>query len=189
MISENALIARVCHDLITPFNAINLGIEAFIMSEDRILLDEVKKSVDKANGILKFIRELYTNRSSDSCYPIIALKKMISDFLQKYNILPELQSEFENIPNIVGKIIMYNAILAKEIMPFGGKVRIKIDNNSNEIATVCSGRNIALPDMNIEELNHKNVMRFKLLQLLKELKFEVTTYREDDQVIIREQLC
>ena len=41
---ENALVARVCHDLITPFNAINLGVEAFEATQDAIMLETIKES-------------------------------------------------------------------------------------------------------------------------------------------------
>ena len=57
MQSEAAVIARICHDLITPFNAINLGLEAFEMSRDESLLASLRESVDKANVIMKFMRD------------------------------------------------------------------------------------------------------------------------------------
>ena len=53
MQSEAAVIARICHDLITPFNAINLGLEAFEMSRDESLLASLRESVDKANVIIQ----------------------------------------------------------------------------------------------------------------------------------------
>ncbi|MDR1982987.1 MAG: hypothetical protein LBQ08_04300 [Holosporaceae bacterium] len=187
--SENALIARICHDMITPLNAISLGFEAFETSGDKSLFNGIKESIDKANIILTFVRELYSEKSNTFCYSLKSLNQLVADFLEKYNISFELASGFENIPNIAGKIIMYNAVVAKEIMPFGGIVNAKIDDNSAEIVTVCLGKNVSIPNLNMDvELNSRNIMHVNLLQLLKESGFRIIAYQEESQVIIREQM-
>ncbi|MDR0753551.1 MAG: hypothetical protein LBE95_02710 [Holosporaceae bacterium] len=186
---ENALIARVCHDLITPLNALSLGIEAFETSGDKSLVGDLKESVGKANAILKFIRELYSTKSNAFCYSLPSLKQLAANFLEKYNISFELESDFENIPCIAGKIVIYNAAIAKEIMPFGGTIGAKIDDASSEITTICYGDGIAPFNLNIDkELNHKNIMRFCLLTLLEESGFRITVRQEESRVIIREQM-
>lgn len=186
---ENALIMRICHDLITPFNAISLGMEAFDMSGDKSLLNDVKESITKANIILKFIRELYSTKSNTFCYSLLALRQFVASFLEKYSIKFELRADSENIPNIAGKIIMYNAIMTKEIMPLGGTVNIKINDNFCEIITVCSGNSIADPAFDINDKpNYKNVMRFCLLKLLKESNFKITAYQEESKTIIKERI-
>ncbi|MDR2157974.1 MAG: hypothetical protein LBO02_01510 [Holosporaceae bacterium] len=186
---ENALIARICHDLIAPCNAINLGVEAFEVSGDKSLLPGIRESVDKANVLLKFIRELYSKKSDSFFYSFKSLQQLTSDFLKKYNISFFLKSDFENIPNIAGKIIMYNAVVAKEIMPFGGTVQMKIEDESHEIVTICIGKGVSIPNLSLnDELNHKNVMRAGLLKLLKESGFKAIAYQEESDIIIREQM-
>ena len=56
---EAALAARICHDLITPLNAINLGLESLEISNDAVILEGIKESTTKANIILKYIREIF----------------------------------------------------------------------------------------------------------------------------------
>ncbi|MDR1333859.1 MAG: hypothetical protein LBJ71_01425 [Holosporaceae bacterium] len=186
---EHALIARICHDLITPFNAINLGMEAYEASGDSTLLNSVKESVEKANVILKFIRELHATRSDSFCYSRVSLRQMLGDFLRRFSISISLESDFENIPNIAAKIIMYNSILAKEIMPFGGIVNVRINDESGEIVTICSGKNVTAPSFDENgECNHKNVMRVSLLKLLKESGFKIVAYQDGNQIMIREQM-
>ncbi|MDR2794240.1 MAG: hypothetical protein LBB12_00500 [Holosporaceae bacterium] len=186
---ENALIARVCHDLITPLNAIGLGMEAYDATKDEALLNCVRESVNKANAILKFMRELYSLKSSTFCYSRSSLQQLVANFLEKYSILFELQSDFENIPSIAGKIIMYNAILAHEILHTGGMFTIKIDDDSREIVATYSGKSVAVPDLNeCTELNHKNIMRFSLLRMLDDAGFKIATYQEGYRVIIRERM-
>jgi hypothetical protein len=187
--SESALVARICHDVITPINAISLGFEALEVPEDEALFKEIRESADKANSILKFIRELYSEKSNSFCYSPQSLNQLISDFLKRYNISFQLTSSLENIPNIAGKIIMYNALVTKEIMPMGGSVNSEIDDNSAEILTICQGKNVSLPNFSMDcELNSKNIMRIGLLQLLKESGFKIIAYREESQLVIREQM-
>lgn len=187
---EHALIARICHDLITPFNAINLGMEAFDATGDKSLLNGVRGSVDKANIILKFVRELYSTRSDSFCYSRISLRKLLSDFLKNYNISFNLESDLENIPNVAAKIIMYNAVIAKEISQLGGIVNVKINDEHGEIVTICSGKNVVVPNFeNDDECNHKNIMRLNLLRLLKESGFKISVNQKDDRVIITEQVA
>ena len=190
MRNESALIARVCHDLITPFNAINLGLEAFDMSRDESLLNSIRESVDKANSLMKFMRELYSERSETFCYSSFSLKQLISDFLKFHSSSFELESDMENIANVAGKIIMYMAVVAKEIMPFGGSIITKIDDELGEITTRCSGKSISAPEMSFfGELNHKNIIRHSLVALLKESEFKLTVYQEGSDVIFRKKMA
>lgn len=184
MRNESALIARVCHDLITPFNAINLGLEAFEMSRDESLLRSIRESVDKANSVMKFTRELFSDRSETFCYSAFSLKQLVSDFLRFHNSSFELESDMENIASIAGKIIMHMAVVAKEIMPFGGVVSTKIDDELGEIVTKCSGRSISTPEMSFNgEVNHKNIIRYSLMTLLKKSEFKLTIHHEGSDVI------
>ena len=186
MRSETAIIARICHDLITPFNAINLGLEAFEMSRDESLLTSIRESVDKANCTMKFMRELFSDRAQTFCYSDISLKQLIAEFLTFHNIIFDLKSDMESVASIAGKIIMYMAIVAKEIMPFGGTVTTVINNETSEIITRCSGRNINVPCIKIEneeDLNHKNIIKQHLLLLLKESGFELIIQSEGQDVI------
>lgn len=182
---ENAIIVRVCHDLITPFNAISLGLEAFEASGDKSLINGMSDSARKANAILKFIRDLHAQQSDDFCYHTVSLKRTVGEFLKNYNINFDLQSRYENIPHLGGKIIMYSAFLAKESMPYGGDAICKIDETSNAIMLTISGKNISDPDITKdEEVNHKNVMRYCLINLLQNNGFEIFAYNKDDSIEI-----
>ncbi|MDR0580667.1 MAG: hypothetical protein LBG04_00940 [Holosporaceae bacterium] len=187
--SENALIARICHDIITPLSAISLGLEALDISGDKYLLQGVKESLENANAFIKFIRELFSTKSNTFCYSQPSLQRLIADFLKKYRIQFELESDFQNIPSIAGKIIMYNTFIAKEIIPLGGTIITKIADNSGEITTTYTGSNTVVPCFRTDqEPDHKNVILLCLLKLLAESGLKITTYREDSKVIIREQL-
>ncbi|GHT91603.1 hypothetical protein FACS1894122_04290 [Alphaproteobacteria bacterium] len=189
MSSENMLIARVCHDLITPFNAINLGLEAFEMSSDMSLIENIKESTNKANAILKFTRELFSIKSDTFCYSVGALKNLISDILKFNNISFFLESDIDSIPNVAGKIIMYTAIVAKEIMPFGGIVISQLNDLSGEIMTRCGGKNISIPSVTFSgELTHRNIIRHCLLELLSKSGFELITKQDGGDVIIIERM-
>jgi hypothetical protein len=185
---EEAIVARVCHDLITPFNAISLGMEAYIESSDSSILDEVRKSVCKANTILKFMRELYSLKPEAYYYSQASLGNLVSEFLLNCNIEFQLNSKCKNISNYSGKIVMYNAIVAKEIMPFGGIVAAEINESCDKIVSICSGNNIS--ELDLDEnmaLDHKSIIRHCLLKLLKEYSFEISTTKNDKSLTITEK--
>ncbi|MDR2646271.1 MAG: hypothetical protein LBC04_03815 [Holosporaceae bacterium] len=184
--SANALITRICHDIITPLSAISLGLEA--LSEDKYLLQEIKEGLDNANAFIKFIRELFSTKSSTFCYSQSSLQQLVANFLEKHRIQFELKSDFQNIPSIAGKIIMYNAIIAKEIIPFGGTVITKIIDDSGETTTTYAGNNTIPCFSTDQEADHKNIMRLCLLKLLAESGLKITIHQEDSKVIIHEQL-
>ncbi|MDR1560806.1 MAG: hypothetical protein LBS23_00405 [Holosporaceae bacterium] len=189
MQQEEALIARICHDLITPFNAINLGIETYEESKDISLLEDIKTSVEKANSLLKFMRELYSIKYEVFFYSVISLNKLISDLLKNYNIKCDLESDIENISRTIGKIVMYNAIIAREIMPFGGNVVAKINNTSKEITTICSGNKLLEIDINASnEPDHKNIIRHNLAKFLEKIGAQATITKQESNVIILERL-
>jgi hypothetical protein len=165
----------------------SLGMEAFEVSKDKSLLGDMKDSISKANIILKFFRELYSSKSSTYCYSLSALSQLVAGFLKKQRIQFELESDFDSIPSIAGRIVMYNAIMNKEIIPFGGVVSTRIYDNSCEIVTICTGDGIIVPAFDVnEEPNHKNVLRYCLLRLLEESGFNITAHQEDRRIVIRE---
>ena len=185
MQTENVLIARICHDLITPCNAINLGIEAYEMSEDRGLLSCIKDSATKANVILKFMRELFLTKDDGYFYPTDFIRKLILEFLRIYNIDCSFVTNDKELSCSLGQIILYNSAIMKELMPMGGKVMFNISNDYVNI--IYSGNGIVELDTFLpQELTYKNVLRFKLLEQLKDSGFSVTSSIEKDEGKIME---
>lgn len=171
---ENVLIARICHDLITPCNAINLGIEAYEMSEDKSLLSCIKDSASKANVILKFMRELFLAKDGEYQYPISFLQKLISEFLRIYNIECNFVTNDKDLSCCLGQIILYDAAVMKELMPMGGKVMFNVSDNY--VNMVYSGNGIVeLDTFPPQELTYKNILRFKLLEQLRISGFSVNS--------------
>lgn len=181
--NESAVIAKVCHDLITPFNAINLGLEAFEMSRDESLLSSIRESVVKANVTLKFMRELFSNRPSVFCYSAPSLKRTIAEYLELCNVKFDLNSDLESVASIAGKIVMYLGVISKEILAFGGSTEINIYDQKNEILAEYRGKNINIPKMSLEEeVSYKNVIRRNFLELLKNSGFNFDMHSDKGYV-------
>ncbi len=173
MQTENVLIARICHDLITPCNAINLGLEAYEMSEDKGLLSCIRDSASKANVILKFMRELFLTKEEGYRYPVDFIQKLILEFLRIYNIDCNFVANDKDFPCSLGQIILYDSAIMKEIMPMGGKAMFNVSNDYINI--VYTGNSIVeLDTFPPQELTYKNVLRFKLLEQLRNFGFSVT---------------
>lgn len=180
MQTENVLVARICHDLITPCNAINLGVEAYEMSEDKSLLSCIRDSASKANIILKFMRELFLTKEDGYQYPTNFIQKLLVEFLRIYNIEPSLVTNNKEISSPLGQIILYDCAVMKDLMPMGGKAMFNV--NDDYINIVYSGNGIVEFDTFIpQELTYKNVLRFKLLKQLKSSGFSVTSSIEKNE--------
>jgi hypothetical protein len=187
MQTESILIARVCHDLITPCNAINLGLEAYEMSEDKSLLISIKDSASKANILLKFMRELFTKKDDSYVYSVDFLCKLISEFLGVYGIGCDFVTDCNNFDSSLGRIILCNSAIMKELMPMGGKATFNV--SSDCINIVYSGNGVIELDTFIpQELTYKNVLRFKLLEQLKLNGFSVVSSAEYGEGKIIESL-
>ncbi|MDR3155882.1 MAG: hypothetical protein LBT90_02140 [Holosporaceae bacterium] len=187
---ESALILRICHDLITPFNAISLGMDAFLLSREDDLLKNLQHSINKANAVLKFTRELFSTRSDTFCYASATLNQIVVDFLQCYGISFDIKSDFNSVPSIAAKIIMYTAVIMKEIMPYGGTMVTSIDNESSTITTRGSGRSIFAPEIAMTtEPSYRNIMRHNFAKLLSACGFELEVIQDGSNIVLVQKLC
>lgn len=169
---EKVLMARVCHDLITPINAIGLGLDTFEISKDNNMLEEIKNSTNKAIGILIFFRELFSSNNVETGYSLKALQKQIINFLNLYNILFELESQLEILSYDIGQIIMYTAIIAKEILPCGGKFFIKL--NSQEAIINYIGQHISNLNFQENDPSYKNIFRINMQNICKKVNAKIS---------------
>lgn len=170
---ENILVARVCHDLITPCNAISLGLDAFQSSNDKQMLSYVKEGADKANTILKFTRELFSKKNDDFLYQTRSLNGDISTFAKTYNIEATFSAGTESIPCKIGRSTLFFTAILRDILPYGGKASFFVDDNSLKL--VYSGQNVVafkLFDAS-QEITSRNVLLFKLSELLSEASAKV----------------
>ena len=189
---ENALAARICHDLITPLNAINLGLESLEISNDSIILEGIKESTAKANIILKYIRELFSEHDENFNYSVLNLNKIISEYLSCYKISFKLDSNIEGIAEIFGKLIMFACIIAKSNMPFGGNVECNFDMFVNEIKIDCSGKNISEIQISKnwrsdDEINSRSIFQYFWLKLQEENEIEckITSGPESVTILLK----
>ena len=186
---EAALAARICHDLITPLNAINLGLESLEISNDSIILEGIKESTTKANVILKYIRELFSTHDENFNYSTLNLNKIISEYLNSYKISFKLDSNVEGMAEIFGKLIMFSCIIAKSNMPFGGSVDCSFDMFLNEIKIDCRGKNISEIQISNnwrseDEINSRSIFQYFWLKLQDENEVDCKITTGPDSVTI-----
>ena len=182
---EDTLIARICHDLITPCNAINLGMEAYELSEDKSLLLCIKDSALKANVILKFMRELFITRDQGSLCSVDSLRKLVSEFLGVYNIGCSFVTNYRDLNPSLGRVILFDGAVVRELMPMGGKVEFSINDECVRITYSGNGA-IGLDTFPPKDLTYKNILRFKLLEQLKASGFSVNSSIENGRGFIIE---
>ena len=170
---ENALIARLCHDLITPFNAISLGLEAFEYTNDLSLLENVKESSSRANSILKLVRDLCG--SDDRDFSVSSLKELLSNFLAASKIQSELVSANPTVQSVAGKIAICHAWIARDSLPRGGIVTQHF--SPDKINVVCRGNAVNPPQFDAQQVpTSKNAIMLLMLQ-----KGKISAENSDDQ--------
>ena len=158
MQSETALVARICHDLITPLNAINLGLESLEFSNDADIRESLRESTDKANTILKFTRELFSEKSEGFFYSAVNLEKTAAEYLKCYRIAFKFDLGGESIRESLGKML-FACITLKDCMPFGGGISCIIDSMMNTVSLKYTGRNISAVSCENEEATHRNIFK------------------------------
>jgi hypothetical protein len=190
---DGILVSRICHDLITPLNAISLGIE---LLDDQAILDSVKESSQKATALAVFFRELFSEKPAGFSYSPFSIEKAISDFLKFYGICFVLKSDESHISNISGKIIMYMSLISKEILSFGGNIAVNISGDKNfdmrsqdsdsEIVAMITGKGAIAPDMAIsaDNVNYKNIIRYNFMKLLENASSKLDVYQKENSVIL-----
>lgn len=187
---NDILIRRICHDLITPFNAISLGVDMLEISSessfDPSILSNIRESVDKANAILMFYRALFSDNSGN--FSNISLAKQMNEYLNKYNITAKLISDVENIGPIPGKIAMYATAIAKEMLQTGGSVEITFSHS--HILIQYFGEKISSQLFNFENApSHKNIIQYLANEFIKANHYEMTTSQDVSRIIIDITRC
>lgn len=182
---DDVLILRICHDLITPFNAISLGLDAFDIAEESVIIDDIRTSVNKANSILKYVRELFSENKTTN---VLAEQALLSDFLDKYKISVRINSQISEIPGTVNKILMLNGIIAKEIMPLGGQAKIEVDYMGT-VVMQCRGAHLVDPSFifKSEDISYREIIRYYLKQFLDKNQYIIKVDHVDDVVILLEK--
>ena len=145
----------------------------------------MKESTDKANALLKFMRELFSEKEQNFYYSSTSLNKSIAEYLRYYKIAFTLESNAESIYEIFGKLIMLTGVVVKECMPFGGKISCVLDTQTDEISIQYSGTNITeIPKNKEEELTHKTIFRYFWRKIMEEVQFEYKIMSDTDSISI-----
>lgn len=184
---EDILVLRICHDLITPFNAISLGLDTFEISPDPAIVKDIRESVDKANVILKYTRSIFSN-DEKTTVPLLVTKSQLSDFVGRYRITLKIDSAVPEISGVLNKILLLNGILAKEILPMGGETSIEIGDNGT-IVMQCRGAHLVEPSFTFDEnsINYRGIVRYYLKCYLEQNQYITKVDRINDNVIFLEK--
>lgn len=186
---DNILILRLCHDLVTPLSAINLGIDTFEIAEDKTILEDIKESTGKANSMLRYFRELFSSNKV-ILTNIMAIQELMCDFLNKYKISAKIKYHEKNISEVIGTILLFNGIISKEIMPIGGQVDIVIDE-SGTISTHCRGMHLVTPIFDLPEysINYRNIMQYYLKKYTDEHGYFIEVSHSEGMISLFEKTC
>jgi hypothetical protein len=133
------------------------------------------------------MRELFSENDDMQTTPQMA-QAIILDFLNKYKITISIESKQNMISGFVNKILLFNGIIAKEIMPLGGQVQFDIDE-SGTIISKYRGVHLIKPtfDFNDDNINYRSIMRYQLKKYLDANNYIVKVDQMGDELILLEK--
>lgn len=191
------LCARFSHDLAGPIGAVNNGVE-FLSEGNSALLEKatdlVKSSAIQAVTKLQFLRQAYGYVAPDYQVGLRETMELVNNFFQMNKTVVTWEDSNKDEIEILSrknKLLLNIFLLASIIIIVEGKVNVKIFNGSCfEIA--ISGKKIFLDDyyfnvlngdMEMVEVNTKNVHIEYLNRLIKENKAKFQIVKQDGNVV------
>lgn len=126
------LSSRLCHDLITPINAVYSGIELLQESatQDAETLDVLAQSAQTALRRLVFFRTAFGSGTAKSFTSLDPVETCLRDYCTPIGIDLTLDSSFENEETVdfplLGRMMLNLSLIACDMAPHGGSLTLSI---------------------------------------------------------------
>lgn len=177
-----AVVSRICHDLIGHVSAISIGIEAFELSGDQMMLKSISDSSAKASWFLSMMRMMFSQSVAMNANEIIHIVK---SFLEGYKIYANVSVGHYQLDNDVGKLFIYSAYMIKSILPKGGSVSIDVGMPDSVLSANMAGQFIVQDKLlDFSELNSRNIFDFLLFDLAKKNGFSLKLNTTDNSAFL-----
>ncbi len=188
--------SRICHDLVSPVNSINMGLELLSETQDSFgtMPEVMYKSVRQAAAYLSMYRialGLYGGGGGNVTF------KEIQGFVANYyedknNItiqwqIGNLQTGGElEIPKDAAKMLLNIIMLASDCLPRGGVITIVLANINEGlgIAVAAEGDNVRInddialairPDVKLNDITARNVQAYFVYRLAEAMNTSIET--------------
>ena len=124
------LTSRVCHDLASPINALNNGLE-FMHGADQGSRDQALKIVSdsarQAGARLQFFRVAFgASGAQGEAEHADVLRELLEAYLQGGRVTLDWQQSAEIVPRQCVQLLLNIALVAYEALPRGGALRIAV---------------------------------------------------------------
>jgi histidine phosphotransferase ChpT len=170
------LCGRLCHELISPVGAINNGVE--LMGEDdpdfvKQAIGLIGQSARKAGQKLQFYRFAYgTSGAAGTADP----RELSLGLLEGGKLRCDWAAGASEVPREWARLACNMLVLATELLPRGGTVRVRGQGAGVEVAaegdtvTVSAELAAALaPDASVESLTARTVHAFYTMRLAQQM--------------------
>ncbi len=144
------LASRICHDLISPVGAVNNGVEFLEESGggDAEAIELIAYSAGQAAAKLQVFRLAYGAGGKDPSIKPENVHTIFGEFLGKDGRIkqdwdPFKPLGFEEAPAAFCKILMGSLMLACEMLPRGGTIRVEAGEQPNQTVLIAEGQDAA----------------------------------------------
>ncbi len=151
---EKAIWAKCLHDLASPLNAMNLGIEE-VQTLSPELYDLLASSMQKLSFKIKLWRTL---KAGNPQY-YHELWPLLRDYVKTENILLNVEHSLENQTTEYTETLLYLALIACDSLPRGGEISI-LRNQVHGKGKIYLNREVQhfLEDYNLESMNSRQAI-------------------------------
>jgi histidine phosphotransferase ChpT len=192
------LCARFSHDLAGPIGAINNGVEFLSEGNTEIIeqaTDLIRTSAMQAVSRLQFLRYVYGFIQTGHQVNLEEYRKLIDNFFNYtkstvvWNFVTPAHKECDAR---IAKILMNMLLLTSTIVLNSGNIVIDIKEN-NRFTIHITGKKIFLDDynyqvlnreLNLVEVNTKNIHIQYFLNLLEQEKLEFKVHKNNDAIVM-----
>ncbi|MEN9017036.1 MAG: histidine phosphotransferase family protein [Hellea sp.] len=191
--------SRICHDLISPIGALNTAIEVLDDTESKEMHEDalklIKLSASEASAKLSYLRiALGTNSTSKDVMNLDKLKLITENMFNTEKFSFNWDVSEIKLEKSIARILLNILMLARQSIPRGGKVTIKIEEKSDKLKLVTSANGIKsrldkqtedafkgiIPS---EEIDGRVIQSFFTGVLIDDLNGRIEAFKTDGNVI------
>lgn len=151
------LCARLCHDLMGPAGAINVGLEFLSddQAESKETLELVAASARQVRARLAFFRTAFAMASAEGATGLAEARALIAEFLKGSRVALEwrtCESSLKGVPLVdsgdLARLLLCLVLVAREWLPRGGTLAIDVHERRGrgQVRVAVRGQGARIPD-------------------------------------------
>lgn len=192
---QELLNARFCHDLANSLGTLQLSVDHLLCLEKKrskendlahySTLDLIQRATKTSLGKHQFYRFAYGNSAALEGFTLKEIAKIIDKFNVETSFVFNFLPDESILTGESAKLFLNIYLLCTEIIPFGGVIMAKHQNNQFEITLKADFKqNMDLNSINEENISSKNIQLYYINFLHDFLNRKINIENQKENIII-----